>query len=300
MEKSRSRQTGSGFFMQDAGLQAQEDQQNDREDSMNWSKIVATALLVLALPAVSISASRKVHSFSFSGFGGPSMLLGPSDIKEYFDPRFGFGGMLRYRLTEKTGMEIEYTRIPFRLDKKRFEKELRGAVNLSELEVLGFHASSLNLGLEGGGVTDNFFSIGLVRYLTGPESRTGVYFTAGGGYCLLDFNDLTVDGNIRGSLADSSTGTTVPVDESIGRITYSSDEMKKTTGMENRWGLDAGLGFEYRIWKNLTVFTEGKYHCVFNSIKAIPANASNGSGQPEKTGGNIRWITVFGGIRAGL
>jgi len=269
---------------------------------MRRLKKAASVLLVLSLPGILAPADRKAGSFSVNGFAGPCVLLGPSDFRQYYRPRVGFGGMLRYSITEKSVIGIGYLRIPYRLDRNRFEKELRDGIRLSELDVLGLHTSSLNVLLDGGGLTANLFSINFIRYFTRPESRTGLYLTGGFGYCLLDFNDLTVDGSIQGTLVDSSTGTTVPVDEPIGRITYSGGELKKNTGMENRSGLNAGLGFEFRIWKNVTVFAESKYHCVLTEAKTRPAGSVGGvgSGSLEKTGGKVQWISTMAGFRAGL
>jgi opacity protein-like surface antigen len=198
---------------------------------MKMSKIVIAVLLMAALPMSFAFGQRAAGQFSIGGFGGVGLPMGPSEFKDNWKMGIGFGGEIKYQLTDMTGLAASFTLQPFKINEDAFADEM--GVNLDDYTIE----------IDGGDVKVNIMSANLIQYFTPPSAGIGLYLTAGGGYYQFSFDDVTARVLYQGEVVIEQT---VDVNES-----------------ENKMGLNGGLGLEMTLGSNLFLFAEGKYHYVF-------------------------------------
>jgi outer membrane protein W len=146
---------------------------------MRYAKVVL-ALTLIAVLAVPSFAQRTPGSYSIGGFAGIGMLQKPTFIKDSWKNSIGFGGELKYNVSEMTSLAASFTYIPFKLNTDKIKQE--------------FGAEAANVSISGGELKTSVISVNLLKYFTAPEASAGVYFTVGGGYYMFKFGDLTVEG----------------------------------------------------------------------------------------------------------
>jgi len=126
--------------------------------------------------------------------------------------------------------------------------------------------SGMELELSGMDLVAKIISANFMQYFTHPDASFGFYVTAGGGYYMLSATDLKI------------------------KISYQGQTVEETESMEDeledKFGVNGGIGVELQFGPNFIVFAEGKYHYLFGEEEG-----------PDGDKGNLSFITAMGGIR---
>lgn len=219
-------------------------------------KFIAVLLLIF-VPVLLVSGDRAPGSYSIGGFGGLGMPMGPKDFKDAFKQGIGFGGEFKYNINETTSLGLSFSYIPLKLDvdkmKDSFALMAKASVSASTLEISGGNLNVMPI------------SANLIKYFTPPEASAGFYLTLGGAYYMMKFTDM--------------------------KVTYGPFEQTYKGSSENDFGLNGGLGLEFKAGETMNIFVEGKYHYVFTK---------SSEGETNKASDKMQILTVFGGIRLGL
>jgi hypothetical protein len=233
---------------------------------------IISALLLLLVPVMLISADRDAGTYSIGGYGGLAMPQGPKGFKDLFNNGIGFGGEFKYNINPTTSLGLSFTYLSFKADKGKFEDMYSGMM---------FKPSASTLTLEIDPTTVNVISANLIKYLTPPESSTGFFITLGGGYYMSKSPD------VKYSFSDPVLGSF-------------SDTIKGES--DNDFGINGGVGLEFKIGEKATLFVVGEYHYVFsddktdNSDGLVKASADSG----DDFSGKTKVISIMGGIRFAL
>jgi len=222
------------------------------------------ALLLISVPVMLISADRAPGSYSIGAFGGLGMPMGPKDFKDSFKKAIGFGGEFKYNMNETTSLAVSFSYVPLKLDVDKLTGDL-GTMK----------AAAADLKITGGNLNVSPISVNLIKYFSPPEASAGIYATLGGAYYMMKFTDMKI----------SST-------YSFGGQTQTFEETAKGES-ENDFGLNGGLGVEFKAGETVNIFVEGKYHYIFTKNDAT-------DGESNKAGDKMQYLSVFGGIRLGL
>jgi opacity protein-like surface antigen len=234
---------------------------------MNPGKPASVFCLMAALLAAA-AVARPASNTTISGYIGLGIPEGPKDFKDFYKTSIGFGAEFRYSCCEKTDVAVSYTRLPFRINQDQWGKELWPGMT--------------DITLSGGKVNTNIFSLNIVRYFTPPAAVTGFYVTAGPGIYGFSHGDMTYAGTVGGSGGGyyGDPGTRVS-------YTIKGSDLGKS---ESKFGLNGGLGLDYKLADKWTIFAEGKFHYVFTKSEK---NAETG----QTGGGKTTFITTVAGIR---
>jgi opacity protein-like surface antigen len=192
------------------------------ENTMKKVTILA-AILLCAIPFTLVHAQRSAGSLTIGGFGGIGLPIGPESFAENFKMGLGFGGELKFNITEKTSIAGSFTMQKLMLDDDK---------------TLADNGASAGDKIEGGDISTNIISVNLIQYFTPPDAFMGFYLTAGGGYYMMSASDITIT---------QSTG---------GSLTISTD------AYDNNFGINGGAGFEFGAG-TLCFLAEGKFHYIF-------------------------------------
>lgn len=194
---------------------------------MKKTKLVV-AILICVVPFTLVHAQRSAGSFSIGGHAGAGLPIGPESFSEDFGIGLGFGGELKFNISEKTSIAGSFTIQKMMLDDEKIKNDYMAATDDK---------------IEGGDVTTNIISVNLVQYFTPPDASMGFYLTAGGGYYMMSADDIKITQSGGGSL------------------TISTDKW------ENNFGINGGAGLEFG-GGTLCFFAEGKFHYIFTEVEA--------------------------------
>ena len=187
-------------------------------------------VLLCVMPFVLVHAQRTPGTLSFGGFAGLGMPMKPSPFKDYWKKSIGFGGELKYNLSEMSSFCASFTYLPFKLNQDAFKDLIGGMVEGADVEV------------SGGAVKASIISANLIQYFTPPEAGTSLYFTGGGGYYMFKPSDVTFKLTFQGQ---------------------TFQETEKAEESKNGFGLNGGVGLEMTMGTSMLLFVEGKYHYTF-------------------------------------
>lgn len=226
-------------------------------------------LLLISVPVMVFSADRAAGTYSIGGFGGLGMPQKPDFIKDYFKSAIGFGGEFKYNMNETTSFGLGFTYLPFKLD----------ADKMADLFDGGFmKPSAEGLTIEGGNMNVSVISANFIKYFSPPSASAGFYLTLGGGYYMMKPGDTTI------------------------KYGDYPEETIKGGDSDNKFGLNGGLGLEFKAGESLNLFVEGKYHYVFTKDEEDTegmAKVSADSDVPDSSG-KFQFITIMAGLRFGL
>jgi len=151
---------------------------------MKKAKIVAV-ILICVVPFTLVHAQRSAGSFSIGGHAGAGLPMGPESFTEDFGMGLGFGGELKFNISEKTSIAVSFTAQKVMLDDDKIKNDYGAAANDK---------------IEGGDVATNIISVNLVQYFTPPDAFMGFYLVAGGGYYMMSADDIKITQTGGGSL----------------------------------------------------------------------------------------------------
>jgi len=198
-------------------------------------KITAVVLGLLVCLPLAVDA-RSAGKVSLSGFGGIGLPMNPTFFKDYFKMGVGFGGEIRFHLSEMTALAGSFTRQPFKLNADKFSDLFAEETELGEARI------------SGGNIICNVISANVIRYFSPSESPSSLYLTLGGGYYLLPAGEVTVQ---------------------VGMFKYT----EKFKLDEKKFGLNGGVGLEAEMNPNMNLFVEGKFHFIFTDDAEDDAGA---------------------------
>ncbi|HHS12354.1 MAG TPA: hypothetical protein ENN03_01145 [bacterium] len=220
--------------------------------------IALTVLMVCILPLSMVHAQRTAGSLAVEGFGGIGYPMSPEFFTDFWQMGIGFGGGAQYNFTDMTGFKVSYTYLPFKLNSDEFLKLFEEMI-----------PAGMEIEIKGGAVNNSIISANLVQYLTPPDASFGFYIVAGAGYYLFSMGDLEMKVTYQGQT------------ETV------TEEMEDD--MDDKIGINGGVGLEFMIGTTMNLFFEGKYHYLFGEEEGF-----------DDTGGMISFITAMAGIRINL
>ncbi|MBN2416257.1 outer membrane beta-barrel protein [bacterium] len=192
-------------------------------------RTVITAILLCVVPFALVNAQRAAGHFSIAGFAGAGLPMGPEAFKDNFGMGMGFGGGLKFNVTEKTSLAVSFIAQKLMLDDDK---------------ILDDYGAGSDDTIEGGDVNINVISANLVQYVTPPDAFLGFYLTAGGGYYMMSATDMKITQPGGGSLTVSTDA-------------YDANNV----GVNGGVGVEIGLG-------TLGFSIEGKFHYIFTENDA--------------------------------
>ena len=234
---------------------------------------VLAVLSLLLVPVMLISADRDPGTYSIGGFGGIAMPQKPEGFKKYFNSGIGFGGEFKYNLNPTTSLGLSYTYLSFKAN----EDEFKSAFGMMK-------PFATQITLEISPTTVSIISANLTKYLTPPEASAGFFLTLGGGYYMAKTED------IKYSYSDPIWGS--------GSGTY------PTGSEDNDFGINGGVGLEFKVGEKINLFVVGLYHYVFTSDEETNSNTlaksmADANDQVDMSG-KTQVISIMGGLRFSL
>ncbi len=231
---------------------------------------VTSILLLLMVPVMLISADRDPGTMAVGIHGGIALPQGPEFFKENFNNGIGFGGEFRYNINQTTALGLSYTMLAFKADADKFK-------SMYESTYMGFaKPSDDTYTLEINPVTVSVISANLIKYLTPPEASTGFFVTLGGGYYISKSPEVKISsGDYSEILAKSES--------------------------ESDFGINGGLGVEFKISERMTFYAVGEYHYVFSEADDEDnGGMAKSMADEDDSDGKTKVISIMGGIRYAL
>ena len=188
-----------------------------------------SAILICVVPFTLVHAQRTAGHFSIGGYGGVGLPIAPEDLSEDFVMGLGFGGSLKFNLTNTTTIGAGVVVQKLMLDDEK---------------ALSDYGGNPEDNVEGGDINTNIIFVNLVQYFTSPDAFMGFYVMAGGGYYMMSSSTIKITQPGGGSL----TVTTDKYDD-------------------NNIGINGGVGLEFGSGV-LGFFVEGKFHYIFTENEA--------------------------------
>jgi hypothetical protein len=233
---------------------------------------ILTVLTLLLVPVMLISADRDPGTYSIGGFGGIALPQKPEGFKKYFNSGIGFGGEFKYNINPMTSLGLSYTYLAFKAN----EDEFKNAFGMMKP-----FASTLTLEIDP--TTVSIISANLIKYLTSPEASAGFYLTLGGGYYMSKSPDIkyTFSDPIYGNYSDTIKGES-----------------------DNDFGINGGVGLEFKVGEKINLFVVGLYHYVFTSDdeeeNGSLAKSMADADDSDDMSGKVQVISIMGGLRFSL
>lgn len=222
---------------------------------MKAKKIFVALLIITLIPLTSLFAKRTPGSLALGGFVGTGHPMSPEFFKDYWKTGgIGFGGEVIYNLTNKISLGARFHHLPFPLD----GDELLAEIPLPE---------GATLTLEGGDINANIFSANVLAYLTPPEASVGFYLTGGASLYQISSTEITMTAEYQGQ-------------------TFS--ETQEGEEMDDKFGINGGVGIEINAGGMFNVFAEGRYNYRFGKEEGGP---------PEAEAGTVNFLSLLGGVR---
>jgi hypothetical protein len=208
---------------------------------------------------VTVLAGRKSGSMTVGVFGGLCMIRNPEAYREKYRNSIGFGGECLYSFSETASVGLSAVRIPFRRDLEKIR------------DAMGVKTAGAQWEISGGDSDVRAFSANLIKIFSPPEASSGLTVSLGGAYYWFKFNDI---------LYRSSC------------FRHAHKGRKSVA----QFGLNGGLGLEFRICRRFPVLVESKYHYIFTRRE----ESGFGFEADNSISGKVQFITLMAGTRIGL
>jgi opacity protein-like surface antigen len=224
---------------------------------------VIPILLLLMVPVMLVSADRDPGTMGIGIHGGIALPQGPEFLKENFNTGIGFGADFRYNINPTTALGLSYTLLSFKADEGKMEDM--------------FFKPAADVTIEIDPVQVSVISANLIKYLTSPEASTGFFVSIGGGYYTAKSPEVKI------SAPDLGYEETIKSES------------------ESDFGINGGLGLEFKISKKMTFYASGEYHYIFtDDDEENDGGMAKSAADEDDSGGKTKVISIMGGIRYAL
>ena len=238
---------------------------------MSKNKLMATTLvLVMSLVVMVITPGYSAEK-TIGLLGSLGLPQSQNNFSDLYGTGFGFGLEYKRNLINKTNLVLGFSHTIYAEDTEALASFYRDVMqaNCNARWWLTTQAKIGSAAATGGGLAVQTFSAAISQYLI--NSEVGVYLVAGPGLYLYRWDELTV--TAPRTVYDPAKDTTTELEETL----------KRRESVKFVPAFFGGLGLEFNVLSNISLFVEGKYSYV--------RNPREGSGSY----GNI--ITGVGGVR---
>lgn len=237
---------------------------------MRIRKSIIVILLLCLMPLTMTFAQRGPGQITIGGFAGMGRITNPELLKEWTKSGIGFGGELRYFISSSTALNLSFTTLPVKADEKNMASNFLSLAGDFLGDLTGI---AIDVDVSGFGIDTYMICANLNQYLTSPESSFGFYASIGGGYYMAKIDAATIGVTIDGIAAE---------------------EVEIEEDSEDKFGINGGVGLEFKMGEKMALLVEGKYHYVFTD------EMEDAEDLGYDTAGKLSFITIVGGIRIAL